>query len=68
MGQESRRVEWEQRVAAWKASGLTQKQYADGTTSSLTPGARKNRLFVAMLQKSRDYYAMMVYSTHETLP
>ena len=27
MGQESRRVEWEQRVAAWKASGLTQKQY-----------------------------------------
>ena len=23
----SRRVEWEQRVAAWKASGLTQKQY-----------------------------------------
>ena len=28
MGQESRRVEWEQRVAAWKASGLTQKQYS----------------------------------------
>lgn len=27
MGQESRRVEWEQRVAAWKASGLTQQQY-----------------------------------------
>ena len=27
MGQESRRVEWEQRVAAWKESGLTQKQY-----------------------------------------
>ena len=27
MGQESRRVEWEQRVVAWKASGLTQKQY-----------------------------------------
>ena len=27
MGQESRRVEWEQRVEAWKASGLTQKQY-----------------------------------------
>ena len=23
----SRRVEWEQRVAAWNASGLTQKQY-----------------------------------------
>ena len=27
MGQESRRVEWEQRVATWKASGLTQKEY-----------------------------------------
>ena len=28
MGLESRRVEWEQRVAAWKASGLTQKEYS----------------------------------------
>ena len=46
MGQESRRVEWEQRVAAWKASGLTQKQYADGTTSSLTPGGRVKTVFL----------------------
>ena len=28
MGLESKRVEWEQRVAAWKASGLTQKEYS----------------------------------------
>lgn len=27
MGLESRRLEWERRVADWKASGLTQKEY-----------------------------------------
>ena len=38
MGQESRRVEWEQRVAAWKSSGLTQKEVS----------ARRNHLSILL--------------------